>query len=178
MIQSPRPHASRTAGVVLMAFALLGAACGSSKSASTTTTTVPLDSATAPTLIGRSYETLFNLSVKTVTDKIAVIQDGASVRTALSQAMASSLSNSSTGARVDTTVILQGPGCTQQHIPSPCAKVTYDILGATGQPLLPTPSTGYAVYADGTWLVAKTTICSLLGLFYSASGKSGTPPGC
>jgi hypothetical protein len=37
---------------------------------------------------------------------------------------------------------------------------------------------GYAVFVAGHWLVAKTTICGLLGLFYSASGKSGSPKGC
>jgi hypothetical protein len=27
-------------------------------------------------------------------------------------------------------------------------------------------------------VVAKATICVLLGLFYTAEGKQGTPPGC
>jgi hypothetical protein len=37
---------------------------------------------------------------------------------------------------------------------------------------------GYAVFVSGQWLVAKATICQLLGLFYTAEGKTGSPPGC
>jgi len=34
------------------------------------------------------------------------------------------------------------------------------------------------VFVNGQWLVAKATICQLLGLFYTAEGKTGSPPGC
>jgi hypothetical protein len=63
-------------------------------------------------------------------------------------------------------------------VSSPCAKVTYDLLGPGGSPLFPTASSGYAVLSGGRWLVAKSTICGLLGLFFQASGRSGAPPGC
>jgi len=46
-----------------------------------------------------------------------------------------------------------------------------------GTAILP-GNTGYAVLSNGKWLVAKTTICTLLGLFYTAEGKQGSPPGC
>ena len=72
---------------------------------------------------------------------------------------------------------MTGSACTTAKLPSPCAKVSYDILGAGGTPLL-AGQTGYAVDVSGKWLVAKVTICTLLGLFYSAEGKSGSPPGC
>ena len=62
-------------------------------------------------------------------------------------------------------------------MPSPCAKVTYSILGQGGSALLG-GETGYAVYVNGKWLVAKPTVCSLLGLFYEATGKTGSPQGC
>jgi hypothetical protein len=31
---------------------------------------------------------------------------------------------------------------------------------------------------NGTWLVATNTVCTLLGLFYTAEGETGSPPGC
>ena len=62
-------------------------------------------------------------------------------------------------------------------LPTPCAKVVYDINGPTGTAVLAN-SQGYAVDVNGTWLVAKTTICGLLGLFYQAEGNTGNPAGC
>ena len=54
---------------------------------------------------------------------------------------------------------------------------TFDILGPDGTPIL-SNNRGYAVSVDGAWLVSTTTACDLLGLFYSAEGKTGSPPGC
>ncbi|HUY63509.1 MAG TPA: hypothetical protein VMV14_03235 [Acidimicrobiales bacterium] len=171
-IRSPRTV------TVLVALSLGAAACSSgAHSAATTTTTMALNPATAQASINTAYSTLFTFSDKSVGDKEAVIQGGTALKTALAQALASPLSSSSTGARVDTTLILYGLGCSSQQLPSPCAKVTYDILGASGAPSL-AGQTGYAVYLGGKWLVAKATICGLLGLFYTASGKTGSPPGC
>lgn len=176
-----RRPATRPAGVgaltVLLTVAVTAAACSSSNSASTTTTTKPVDTAAAPGLIAQAYETLFNFSDKTVASKVAVIQDGAAVQSSLQEALNSSLSSASTGSKIDSTTVLTGTACTSQHLTSPCAKVTYDLLGANGSAVLG-GQTGYAVYVNGSWLVAKVTICALLGLFYSAEGKSGSPPGC
>jgi hypothetical protein len=58
-------------------------------------------------------------------------------------------------------------------LPSPCATVIYDILGPNKKPVL-TGSAGSAVYVSGTWLVAKSTICTLLTLDNGGS----TPSGC
>ena len=69
------------------------------------------------------------------------------------------------------------PAPSPKALPDPCAHVNYDIHGPGGTAILP-GNNGYAVYTNGKWLVAKTTICTLLGLFYTASGKTGTPPGC
>ncbi len=55
--------------------------------------------------------------------------------------------------------------------------MVYDILGTGGTAILPM-NNGYAIFSNGQWLVAKATICTLLGLFYSAEGKTGSPPGC
>lgn len=177
---APRRGAARPAGLgalsLLLTVAVTAAACSSSNSASTTTTK-PLDRAAAPGLIAQAYDTLFNFTDKTVASKVAVIQNGASVESSLQEALASPLSNSATGSKIDSTSVLTGSSCTSTHLTSPCAKVTYDLLGSGGSPLLG-GQTGYAVYDNGSWLVAKVTICTLLGLFYSAEGKKGAPPGC
>jgi hypothetical protein len=171
----------RPAGVaaltVLLTVAVTAAACSSNNTASTTSTTKPVDMAAAPGLVQQAYNTLFNFSDKTVASKVAVIQDGAAVQSSLAEALASPLSSSTTGSKIDSTTVLEGSACTAQHVTAPCAKVTYDLLGANGSAVLG-GQTGYAVYDNGSWLVAKVTICTLLGLFYSAEGKSGSPPGC
>src|SRR5579884_880740 len=165
------------AAAALLALAVGTAACSSSNTPATTTTTKPLNPTTAQADIGAAYNTLFNFSVNSTTEKLAVVQNGSQVKTALSQALASPLAKGSGGAGVDSSLILYGEGCSTQKLPSPCARVTYDILGTSGTPSL-AGQTGYAVYQNGKWLVAKVTICGLLDLFYQASGKSGSPPGC
>ena len=109
---------------------------------------------------------------------MAVVQNGASIQTALAQALSSSLGSTATGANVDDVSFLDSATCTQQNLPSPCAQVTYDILGQGGTVILAN-NRGYAVSVEnGTWLVATNTVCGLLDLFYEAEGKTGTPPGC
>jgi Flp pilus assembly pilin Flp len=181
-VEPRRGAAARPVGygllAVLVSVAMTAAACSSSNSASTTsTTTTTLDTAAAPGLIAQAYETLFNFSDKTVASKVAVIQNGSVVQASLQEALNSPLSSASTGSKIDSTTVLTKADCTTAHLPSPCAKVTYDLLGANGSPVL-AGQTGYAVYVDGSWLVAKVTICALLGLFYSAEQKQGAPPGC
>ena len=163
-------------GVVtlLAAVGVTAAACGGSTTATTTTT---IDTAAAPGLIASAYGQVFNFQDKTVPPKIAVIQDGAAITASFTDALNSSLSSAATGSKIDSTTLLTSTGCKAQKLPFPCAKITYDLLGAGGSALLG-GQTGYAVYVGGKWLVAKITICTLLGLFYNAEGKSGSPPGC
>jgi len=169
-VHDRRSSTERSRGTVLVAgaLALLLTGCG----ASTPT------QASAKQGISRVYDSLFNFTNKNLSVKLADIQNGSSLKTAISQALSSSLAHEATGARVDTVKLLSTSTCSQEMLSSPCAEVTYDLLGTTGQPLFTTPSSGYAVYVSGNWLVAKATICSLLELFYSASGRSGSPPGC
>lgn len=159
------------AAVMLM---LLAAACGSGGVA-TTTSRSP---AAAKTQISRAYDTLFNFATGSISSKVAVIEDGNSLRTALSEALKSSLAKSATGARVRSVTLLSDSACNQAGVRPPCAKVQYDLLGKNGAPLFSTVSKGYAVARQGSWLVAKSTVCGLLSLFYSASGRSTAPPGC
>jgi hypothetical protein len=136
------------------------------------------ETASTPTAqITQAYNTLFDFADPSVADKVAVIQDGASIEAGLSQALSSSLATSATGAKVNNISFLDTSGCTQAMLPSPCASVTYDILGQSGTAILPN-NQGYAVSINGSWLVATNTVCGLLGLFYQAEGKTGNPPGC
>jgi len=141
------------------------------------TTSTTTGSSTSSDEIAQAYQTLFDFAEPSVADKVAVIQDGASIQTALSQALSSSLGSSATGANVNNISFLDSASCAQDNLPSPCAQVNYDILGQGGTAILAN-NQGYAVSVDGTWLVATNTACGLLGLFYQAAGKTGTPPGC
>jgi hypothetical protein len=165
-------------GASMVAAGMGLAACSSgSNTAATTTTTKAPDPATATAQISQDYQTLFNFAAKSTADKLAVVQGGSSLQTALAQALSSPLASGSAGAKVDAAQILPNAQCTAAKVTAPCAKVTYDILGANGQATL-AGQTGYAVYTNGQWLVAKPTICGLLALFYNVSGKTGSPPGC
>ncbi len=158
---------------VLAVMALSAAACSSSSSS---TVALP-NPATAQADVGTAYSTLFDLSNKAIAPKLAAIQDGQSLEAATTQALGSSLASSATGATVNSVTLLSSSQCSAAKVPYPCAKVNYSILGPNAQVLLGN-STGYAVYIDGHWLVAKATICGLFSLFYSAEGDTGSVPGC
>jgi hypothetical protein len=178
-----RHRTPRVAAVAIMAGLILGAAaCGSSGGSATatthaTTTTEAINPATATADITTSYNTLFNLSNPSLPGKVAVIQDGSQVSPALQQALSSSEASAAQGSKIDSVNILTAAQCAKQSLPAQCAHVVYDILGTGGTAILPM-NNGYAVFTNGNWLVAKATICTLLGLFYSAEGKTGSPPGC
>ena len=156
--------------MLVAALSLTAAACSSGPS-------VP-SASVSQAEIGNAYKTLFNFASKTSeSSKQALIQDGATLKTSLSQALASPLASAAQGASVSSVTILGDSDCTAKKVPSPCAHVKYSILGSGGSALLSNQD-GYASYSSGKWLVAKVTICSLLQEFYAASGNSGTPPGC
>jgi hypothetical protein len=167
---------------VIAGLCLGAAACGSSGGSATattkaTTTTVAINPATAQADIATSYNTLFNLSNPALAGKLAVIQNGQSITGALQQALSSSEASASQGSKIDSITIDTAAQCAKAMLPPQCAHVVYDILGTGGTAILPN-NNGYAVFSNGQWLVAKVTICQLLGLFYTAEGKTGSPPGC
>ncbi len=143
---------------------------------SPTTPTIPPAPSTDSGQITQAFQTLFDPTAS-LSDKVAVLENGASLETALSDALSSSLASNATGASVDDITFPDDTGCTQVGLTSPCAIVTFDILGANGTPILPN-NRGYAVSVNGAWLVSTNTACTLLGLFYSAEGQTGSPPGC
>ncbi|HVA03596.1 MAG TPA: hypothetical protein VMU64_07565 [Acidimicrobiales bacterium] len=171
--------AAAMAGLVLGAAACSSSPAGNATAttAKTTTTTIAIDPTTAQADISTAYNTLFNLANPSLAGKLAVIQNGQSLTSALQQALSSSEASASQGSKIDSVNILTASQCTKQSLPQQCAHVVYDILGTGGTAILPN-NNGYAVFSNGQWLVAKVTICTLLGLFYSAEGKTGSPPGC
>ena len=158
------------AGALVVALSLSAAACSSGPS-------VPSASVSKAD-ITQAYKTLFNFNNKSVDAKVAVIQDGSAVRSTLSTALSSSLASAAGGASVSAVTELTDAQCTTNKVPAPCAQATYSILAPDGSSLLANQK-GYASYSTGKWLVAKVTICQLLGLFYAESGGgTKTPPGC
>ena len=156
---------------VVGAVSLLLGACGSGAAP-------PMKPAKAQAEIEHAYSTLFNFANHSVSAKTAVIQNGSTLRAALKQALSSSLAKRAAGAEVIAVRLLSAEQCQQAALVSPCARVTYNLLGPTHEPLFTPPSSGYAIYVKGRWLVAKATICGLLELFYSTSGHNGVPLGC
>jgi hypothetical protein len=167
---SRRVRSGMVSPVLVLSLAILAGACGSSPA--------PPKPAQAKVAIGRVYATLFDFANHSVDAKTAVIQDGRTLHTAIAEALSSPLAKKATGAKVSAVQLLSSSRCGEAALPSPCAEVTYNLLGPSHKPLFASPSTGYAVYVRGRWLVAKSTICGLLGLFYSLSGHHGQPPGC
>jgi hypothetical protein len=165
---------SITTSTALLGFAaaatVLGAAaCGSSQSSYNTSSARPD--------ITSVYTTLFKLASSPVSTIQASVEDGPSLRSAIGQAVGSPQAKLSGGAQVTSVGLLSSSQCSAKNISSPCASVTYNILGTNGAALL-TGQKGYAVYSNGKWLVAKSTVCDLLLLLYTTEGKSGHPPGC
>jgi len=164
------------------------AACSSSSSTTTTTTTTTAATTTTTTTtttvalpstaaslsaIKSSYSVLFNLANPELAPKLAVVQGATTIKAAMEGALKSVIAKEAGGASVASAKIEQGTACTSQSLTSPCAKVSYEILTPKGTVLMPS-SVGYAVYQSDKWLVAKTTICTLLGL--ENAGKA--PAGC
>ena len=173
-----RRRTSRVTAVAVIAALSLGlAACSSSPKAAPTTTTVKINAAAAQGDISTIYDNLFHLSTGSIASKVAEVQDGSTIKAAFTQAASSSEATASQGAKIDSVTILTAAKCKAQNLGSQCAKIVYDILGTGGTAILPN-NNGYAVFSNGQWLVAKATICQLLGLFYTAEGKTGSPPGC
>jgi hypothetical protein len=156
----------RTA-LVLVVLALAGSACTSSS---------PVDSATAPSLIGKSYDTFFDMADGNVDAKVAVVQEGHAVVTGIMTAVDSRTAFSALGATITNVKQLTLSSCESAGVPTPCAELSYQILTQASSGLL--SPTGYATYRDGKWLVAETTACQGLELFYEAIKKPGRPPGC
>jgi hypothetical protein len=157
------------------AVSLVGPTATASKSPSSPGAGV---TATAPSAaVTTAFNTLFDLSHRSVTGKLAVLEDGPSLKAAVTVALGSSLATSATGVSVQSVTVLPDSTCQSAQVSTPCAQVVYNILGANNVVLLPN-SAGYAVEVSGQWLVSRTTACGLFRLLYQAQGKTSAVPGC
>jgi hypothetical protein len=140
----------RLASVVVAGLALAG--CGGSMKSSTTNST-----ANAEAQIRSAYAQLFSPKTS-LSDRIAVLQNGAKFKTVVSGFASNPLAKKVT---VDVSKVqLQG---------SDKAKVVYTVkFGGTS---LPT-QTGSAVVQDGTWRVGYASLCKLVAL------GGSTPSAC
>jgi hypothetical protein len=169
---------SQTAGTTTTSSATTSSAAttspttASSTSPPASTTTFPSQAA-SEAQIEKVYKTLFDLASPAIAPKLSSVQDGTTLKAAFTAAIASSLAKEAGGAKVLSVHIEGKSACGTEDLPAPCALVTYDILTPKGAPLLKN-SRGFAVYSDGHWLVAKTTICTLLTL----DNGGQTPSGC
>jgi hypothetical protein len=144
--------------VALIGVAGVAAGCGGSSSQSP---------AQATSQITTTWESFFSSS-----GKASQIQGlNPQLQQAYTKAVAT-LFPKGLSSKVHSVTLLSNSECQSNGIPTPCAKVTYD-LDAKGSTLLPNAE-GYATRTGGTWYVSKNTFCALLAL-----SNGGTPPaGC
>ena len=89
--------------------AVVASACSSGGSS--------VNTATAPAAIKASYGTFFNMSKKDIPAMVAVIQDGAALKAAVTTAANSSLSESAQGSSISKTTIESSADCTKAMVP-------------------------------------------------------------
>ncbi len=144
---------------MLPAAALLAlAACGSGGGQS---------AASAKQEITTTWEAFFSPT----SSNVSQLQDGTKLQ-AVYQAGRSNPATQTLMAKVKAVTLSSNSDCKTSLVPSPCAKVTFDLL-ANGAPVLPN-SSGYATKQNGKWRVSKATFCGLIAL-----GNGGqAPPGC
>ena len=177
--RSRRPaHSLALAAALALGPAVLLAGCSSASSGSTTSTSTALittlpSTAASRAEIAHAYSVLFDLADPAVAPKLAVVSGATGLKATFVAALHSALAKLAGGAKVHTVTLEQGAACGAELVTSPCAKVTYAILSPKGKVLLP-GSVGLAVYSGGHWLVAKSTICTLLAL----ENGNKTPAGC
>jgi hypothetical protein len=149
-------------GAVAAGIAVTLAACssGSSSSSSTTTTQNP---AQATAAITTSWTGFFDGGNPDSKAKLLLLQNNAKLTAVYNKAYATPLA-AMTSTKVTSVAVLPASQCQQAAVPSPCAKVSYDLINRqTGAPLL-AGQTGYAVNVNGKWLVSQNTFCALIGL--------------
>jgi hypothetical protein len=149
-------------GAVAAGIAVTLAACssGSSSSSSTTTTQNP---AQAQAAIATTYNSFFDGGNPNSNAKLTLLQNNAKLASVYNKAY-NNPAAAMTAAKVTSVAVLPASQCQQAAVPSPCAKVSYDLNNRqTGAPLL-AGQTGYAVNVNGKWLVSENTFCALVSL--------------
>jgi hypothetical protein len=150
-------------GVAGAAIALVAAACGGSSSSSSTTTTQSPAQATA--VITTNWTTFFDGNNPNSGAKLALLQNNGKLGATFQKNFAGNASTAAmTQAKVTNVTALPASQCQAAAVPSPCAKVSYDLVNRqNGSPLL-AGQTGYAVYQNGKWMISENTFCALIAL--------------
>ncbi len=171
-----RTHRSLVIAAVAAALCVAAAGCGSSgksnASATTTTaaptTTVPatttttFDQTQAKTNITNAFVSFLNSADPNFDARVALIQDGASIKSLFVQLEQANSKVASTGQVTDIEFMTQDDCSSNVGFNGACAAVTYNVL-VSGKVAL-SASKGYAVLDSGTWKVARQTFCALAGL--------------
>ena len=158
------PRLKSLPGAVLAALtAVVLAACGGGGSSSSGTTTTTQSPTQAMQQITTNWTAFFNGANADNNSKRALLQNSQKYAAPFNKNFNNPAAATTLG-KVDS-VSLQTPSqCQQAALPSPCAKVTYDLVSRqTGAPLLAN-QTGYAVYQNGQWLISGNTFCALIML--------------
>jgi hypothetical protein len=143
-----------------MAVALAACSSGSSSSSSTTTTQSP---AQATAAITTNWTGFFDGGNPNSNQKLLLLQNNGKLTAVYNKAY-NNPAAAMTATKVTNVAVLSSSDCQAAAAPSPCAKVSYDLVNrTTGAPLL-AGQTGYAVYQNGKWLVSQNTFCALIGL--------------
>ena len=162
-----QPHAARNVLVLLTLAGGLAACSGDSSGSKTPSPTTGSTFSTAGSVsaVKQTWTTFFSKNTP-IAQKETLLQNGTSTFAPAVQAFAS---NAMVG---EVTATVQNV-----TFPSPTtADVTYSI-SLSGE-VVENAMAGNAVYQNGQWLVADTTLCGLLQLAESQSGSTAAIPGC
>lgn len=147
-------------GALLAVLAVVLSACSSGSSSSTSTTVNP---AQAQAQITTTFTAFFNGGDTNNAAKLALLQNNSQLKSVFDKNMTNPAA-ATTASKVDNVQVLSASDCKAASVPSPCAKVTYDLVSrSNGSPLL-AGQTGYAVDVNGKWLISQNTFCALIGL--------------
>ena len=169
-INPPRPRIAGRLLVPLVLLALGGTlvACSSTSPGANTpnpTTGSSFDTASATSAVEQTWTTFFSKTTP-IAQKETLLQDGSS---SMADAVQSFAKDPMVG---EVTAKVQGV-----TFPSPTkADVTYSI--SLGSQVVENAMAGNAVYLNGQWLVADTTLCGLLQLAASQGASASAIPGC
>src|SRR5205807_9701097 len=111
--------------------------------------------------VTNTYQGFFDGGNPNSSAKLTLLQNNGKL-TAIYNKAYNNPAAATTAAKVTNVAVLPASQCQQAAVPSPCAKVGYDLVNRqTGAPLL-AGQTGYAVNVNGKWLVSQNTFCALV----------------
>jgi hypothetical protein len=148
--------------------------CGSSPAAVPVLERGP---AVAKVEISSDYNALFDFTDQDTTRTLDDVADAGPLRASIVSELGHGTGFRFDGVRILLVDILGVSGCRSAALSSPCARVTYDVVNAQHDVVVP-GAVGYATVEDNRWVVARTTTCSLLTQLATAEHLSPDVAGC